>query len=111
MFGLKLLSIKEIDELKKKSESNIELTQKYDQLRRRVIELENDFEEKHKVTIRVEKTFVIAKLTKMEMVIVLAALDSLMKNPKTNHDDMRFYFDLYSKIQGFVKNMEEENKV
>ena len=111
MFGFKLLTEREIEELKRKAHSNIDLEEKYLQLKKRVIELEDNFEKTNKITVRVEKTLVVAKLTKMEMIIVMAAIDSLMKNPKTNHDDMKYYFELYAKIQGFVKDMEEERKV
>lgn len=76
-------------------------------LERRVIEVEDGIESGFGAKIRQEVTVVNAEFTKLEMVIMLAGVSVLLKNPKTV-DDAEFYINLSKKIQKLIDNMKEE---
>lgn len=72
----------------------------------RVVELENAIEGQYGVSVRREVTVVKADFTKLEMVIMFAGVDKLLKNPKSA-DDAEFYVKLLKKIQPIIDKMEE----
>lgn len=86
------------------------MTIKLDNKQSRIDELERGIETGFGVKVRQEITKVIADFTKLEMVIMLAGVQKLSKQPSVTISDLEIYIELLKKIQGFINDMEEETE-
>ena len=76
-------------------------------LRKRVREVENKYEQDSGISIRNEVTRVYAKFDKIEMCIIQAGIMKLIEKPGANQDDLQFYLSLAKKVEGFIDNMQD----
>lgn len=74
---------------------------------RRVVELEDGIENSYGVSVRQVVTNVVADFTKLEMVVLIAAMNKLLQTSKSIADS-EFYIALAKKIQKFIDDMKEE---
>ena len=83
-----------------------QLKKERDDTNKRLRELEDSVSQDRSVPLRVEKIVVVADFNKLEMTVMQAAVFKLI-GASTNTGDIKFYMELYDKIGGLVKNMEE----
>lgn len=97
--------------LKKKHEAEVEaLKAEIDKQKSRVKEVEDLFEEKNKIKLRTEVTEVKCVFNKLEMAVITAGINKLVKDVK-NSDDAKFYFALLDKINDVIGKMKEDSGV
>lgn len=94
---------KEIWSLQRK---NKDLEGELEVMKDRVRSVEDAYQEKTGLNIRVETTKVFAKFDKIEMITMMSGLHKLMKSSEST-GDITYYTDLIKKLQGFIDHMED----
>ena len=80
----------------------------YNQMLIRCRMLEDAFKKDQGISIRQEITNVIVNFDKVEMCVMLAALNALLSNKGTKRDEAEYCLSLMKKIEGFVQQMKED---
>lgn len=93
--------------INEKDNSILDLEARFKLLNDRVKEIENTYERDSGIKIRTEVTKVFSKFDKPEMIVMMAGVSSLLKNPGS-HNDAEYYVNLIKKIQGYIDHMEED---
>lgn len=73
----------------------------------RVVELEDEKGDAFQVKLRTEIKNINVDFTKLEMVVILAGLDLLIRRSK-NQDDAKIYIKLIDKINSFISDIKED---
>ena len=74
---------------------------------KRVVDLENSFKKQTNINIRNEITEVIVNFDKLELAVMLGAINGLIKKPETSSEDIRYCIKLTDKIIGFIHKMKD----
>lgn len=111
MFGYKLIKKSEIDattlSANEYASKITALIAERDELKRRVVALEDAHEKSTGIKVRVDNTITLAKFTKVEMCVLQGVLHKYMQHTD-NVNDAEFALNLYRKMTPIIQGMKED---
>jgi hypothetical protein len=100
-------AIKDQEELISLRHKNEELYSQYKKLESRIKEVEDAYTIKSGVVVRNEITQVHCKFSKIDMIIMMSGIYSLMKSSSNVHD-ITSYTELIGRMQNYIDEMQDD---